>query len=362
MATLWEQFRSAQLRAQQLSGQIGVEKAKRAQLERQIAAYTTQIGQAEARRTAEVAQLATTDARLAQLEAGIRVTSDQAEAMKRQVSARTVEVYKQGPVSYLGLLLSANSFRDFLSRLAFVGKVVGTDRAKVTSLDQLTSQLAQEQAEARQRRAEIAVQKAAVEAESARIRGLRVNVTQTSQTLAAELTAQQALLKQVEQDKATYVQAMAVLAGESSAITSMLRGRQISEAFGFAGKKLPWPVSGAISSPFGPRINPIFFTPEFHTGIDIAVDYGTPILAVWSGQVLFAGPMQGYGNVVIIDHGGALATLYAHMSSVAVRQGQTVGLSQRLGDVGCTGLCTGPHLHFETRIGGAPVQPLNLLP
>ena len=92
------------------------------------------------------------------------------------------------------------------------------------------------------------------------------------------------------------------------------------------------------------------------------MNYGVPVEAAAEGQVVSAGLMEGYGNVVIIDHGGALATLYAHLSSMSVRQGQTVSKGQRIGAIGCTGLCTGPHLHFETRIGGVPVQPLNLLP
>jgi len=170
------------------------------------------------------------------------------------------------------------------------------------------------------------------------------------------------LLSDVEAEKATYLQAMAKLAGESSSITTMLRARQISQSFAWVNKKVPWPVTGPISSPFGPRINPIFGTPEFHTGLDIAVNYGVPVRAAEAGQVVSASLMEGYGNVVIIDHGGALATLYAHLSSMSVRQGQTVSKGQKIGAIGCTGLCTGPHLHFETRVGGVPVQPLNLLP
>jgi len=309
-----------------------------------------------------VGQLGVTDAELASLEAGIAVTTGKANDTKSQVEARTVTIYKEGPASYLAMLLSAGSFRDFLSRLAFVGQVVGSDRAKLTSLDRLNADLAQEKAQAAQRRAEIAAQKAAVEAEGARITGLRRGVSDASQALAGEVANQQVLLAQVEADKAAYLAAMATLAGESSSITTLLRARQVDQAYGWTGKRVPWPVVGPISSPFGPRINPIFNTPEFHTGLDIAVGYGTPILATEAGQVIFAGVMQGYGNVLIVDHGGALATLYAHMASVSVRQGQRVARGQQIGLVGCTGLCTGPHLHFETRVGGTPVQPLSLLP
>jgi len=376
MAQLWDQFRTAQLKASQLSGkvkqlnaQIAAETARRAQLQGQIAAYTNQIRQAEARRASDVAQLNLTDQQLGALEAGIGDTTGKAADMKSQVQARTIDMYKQGPSTYLGMLLSAHSFRDFLSRLHFIGGVVGTDRSKLTALDELNTQLGQQKGQAQQSRREIAAAKAAVEAETAKIGALRVGVTQASQTLAAAVADDQAavaeeqgFLRDVEAEKATYLAAMARLAGESSSITGMLRARQINQSFAWASRKVLWAVTGPISSPFGPRINPIFGTPEFHTGLDIAVDYGIPVKAAEAGQVVSSGLMAGYGNVVIIDHGGALATLYAHMSSLSVRQGQTVTRGQTVGAIGCTGLCTGPHLHFETRIGGVPVQPLNLLP
>src|SRR6266851_238524 len=376
MAALWDQFRTAQLKATQLSAQaaqlksqIAAETAKRAQLQSQIAAYNTQIKEAEARRAADAEQLSATDQQLVGLESSIGDTTSKAADLKSQVQARTINMYKQGPASYLGMLLSAHSFRDFLSRLHFVGNVVGTDRSKLTALNQLNTQLGQQKGEATLRRADIAASKAAVEADTVKITGLRANVTQASQALAAAVAEDQMavaevqrLLKEVEAQKATYVQAMATLAGESSSITTMLRARQISQSFAWGGRKVLWPVTGPISSPFGPRTNPIFDTPEFHTGIDVAVDYGLPVKAAEAGQVVSAGLMEGYGNVVIIDHGGALATLYAHMSSLSVRQGQAVTRGQQIGAIGCTGLCTGPHLHFETRIGGTPVQPLNMLP
>jgi murein DD-endopeptidase MepM/ murein hydrolase activator NlpD len=362
MSQLWDQFRTAQLKATQLRGQIGAETAKRTQLQGQIAAYTTQIAQAETRRAADVAQLNLTDQSLLSLEASIADTTGKATDMKSQVQARTIDMYKKGPSTYLGLLLSAHSFRDFLARVTFIDGVLGADRSKLGALDELNARLGQQRGEARQRRADIAAAKSAVDAETARITSLRAGVTQASQSLAAAVADDQALLGDVETEKATYLQAMAKLAGESSSITTMLRARQINQSFAWANKKIPWPVTGPISSPFGPRVNPIFGTPEFHTGLDIAVNYGVPVAAAEAGQVVSASLMEGYGNVVIIDHGGALSTLYAHLSSMSVRQGQTVTKGQKIGAIGCTGLCTGPHLHFETRVGGVPVQPLNLLP
>ena len=95
-----------------------------------------------------------------------------------------------------------------------------------------------------------------------------------------------------------------------------------------------------------------------HSGIDISAPYGQAVVAAESGTVVFAGSRGGYGLTVIIDHGGALATLYAHLSSVGVGTGSTVSRGQRIGSVGCSGYCTGPHLHFETRVNGEPVDPM----
>ena len=100
---------------------------------------------------------------------------------------------------------------------------------------------------------------------------------------------------------------------------------------------------------------------RIHTGIDIGVSYGTPIHAAASGQVIYAGWMEGYGNLVFIDHGRGISTGYAHQSSIAVSNGQSVTQGQVIGYVGCTGHCFGPHLHFEVRVNGTPVDPLGYL-
>jgi murein DD-endopeptidase MepM/ murein hydrolase activator NlpD len=119
-------------------------------------------------------------------------------------------------------------------------------------------------------------------------------------------------------------------------------------------------VSGPISSPFGPRCLPNGDC-SFHPGVDIAVGPGTPIKAAASGTVIYAGWMEGYGNFVVIDHGNHLATAYAHQSTIAVANGVSVAQGQVIGYSGCTGYCFGPHLHFEVRVNGSPVDPLRYL-
>ncbi len=123
------------------------------------------------------------------------------------------------------------------------------------------------------------------------------------------------------------------------------------------------PLTGPIevTSPFGPRIDPFLGRPALHTGIDLREDYGAPVRATAAGIVAFAGSDGGYGNMVEIDHGNGLRTRYAHLSSVSVRQGQKVEIGSVLGHIGETGRATGPHLHYETRIDGEPVDPVRFL-
>ncbi len=116
-----------------------------------------------------------------------------------------------------------------------------------------------------------------------------------------------------------------------------------------------------VTSRFGFRTHPIFGTRRLHAGTDFRGATGTPVLAAAGGTVVYAGPRGGYGNAVIIDHGGALATLYAHQSRLSVATGDRVETGQAVGAVGSTGFSTGPHLHFEVRVNGTPVDPLNYL-
>jgi murein DD-endopeptidase MepM/ murein hydrolase activator NlpD len=120
---------------------------------------------------------------------------------------------------------------------------------------------------------------------------------------------------------------------------------------------LSWPVTGQITSPFGWRRSPFGGSPEFHQGLDIAANMGTTITAPASGTVISAGWYGGYGNYVLIDHGGSMATGYGHLSQIFVSVGQQVQKGQAIGAVGSTGASTGPHLHFEVRINGKPVDP-----
>ncbi len=166
---------------------------------------------------------------------------------------------------------------------------------------------------------------------------------------------------QIESKKTVLKHAIVENARESNQIETLLQAASVRYAGRNRGGQLLWPAIGPITSPFGWRIHPIFGTREFHPGVDIGAPYGSTVIAADAGVIEFAGVMTGYGNVVVIDHGGGLATLYGHLSAYAVAVGQNVGRGAPIANVGCTGYCTGPHLHFEVRINGVPVDPMPYL-
>lgn len=123
-----------------------------------------------------------------------------------------------------------------------------------------------------------------------------------------------------------------------------------------------WPVRGSVSSPFGPRIHPIYGVPSFHTGIDLAVPEGTPVRAARAGTITYSGWENGFGLLVVIYHGDGYESYYGHLSKLLVSAGQSVSAGEIVALSGTTGLSTGPHLHFEVRYYGSPVDPRPLLP
>ena len=162
-------------------------------------------------------------------------------------------------------------------------------------------------------------------------------------------------LASIQQSKEEYLNEVAGLQASYGAVSAQIQASGSSSYDSTPSSSgLIWPVNGPVVSPFGMRWG------RLHAGIDIGVGYGTPIHAAASGTVIFAGWMGGYGNFVIVDHGGGLSTGYAHQSSIAVGGG-SVSQGQVIGYVGCTGHCFGPHLHFEVRINGSPVDPLGYL-
>lgn len=171
----------------------------------------------------------------------------------------------------------------------------------------------------------------------------------------AELINQRALLQTVETEIAHFEEELDALEAEQERLKELLAQAQSNS--GLAPAELYPPLDGPVVSGFGPRLHPILGYTRMHTGLDIDGPRGADIVAAASGTVIHAGSYGGYGNTVIIDHGGGMATLYAHQSSIIVSKGDNVLIADVVGYVGSTGLSTGPHLHFEVRLSGNPVDP-----
>jgi len=173
------------------------------------------------------------------------------------------------------------------------------------------------------------------------------------------MNRKRSVLGQLRNERDDLQEELAAMERESSNIESQIRAYMATSG----GKVTPHvggfllPVNGRFSSPYGYRVHPISHSRKLHTGQDIAAPSGTPIKAAGSGVVISAGWRNGYGNTVIIDHGGGKSTLYGHCSRLFVSSGQRVSMGQHIAAVGSTGYSTGPHLHFEVRINGSPVNP-----
>lgn len=168
-------------------------------------------------------------------------------------------------------------------------------------------------------------------------------------------------LAQVQARIAELSGAAPAAAGVPGAFSALLTSAVAPQSSGTAASGMQWPVAGRITSAFGERKNPMGAGEDFHPGLDIAANAGTPIAAAAAGRVVSAGPDGGYGNLIVVDNGNGITTRYGHCSQIFARVGESVEPGQTIGAVGSTGHSTGPHLHFEVRVGDKPVDPAQFL-
>ena len=357
---LKEKIRVADEQATSLIRQIEQSDARRSQLEAESRQLASRLKDAERRLAQTESDLGTALVDLYSVEESLTAALERADQLRQQNSSRSRQIYEAGGIGmYAALLVGAQSYRDFITRTGFVSKVLSEDKDRLEGIKTLTTQLKDHRSEVLQRKADITVRKTDIESERANIADIQQQVWSNKRAVDAEIANRQRLLAKVKTDKATYLKQVAQLEAESRSIAALLRTRQRGQVFqAGAGSNLAWPTTGPMTSPFGWRIHPIFGDRRMHTGIDISAPSGQAVVAAEKGTVVWASTKGGYGLTVIIDHGNTLATLYAHLSATSVSVGQTVGRASRVGSVGCSGYCTGPHLHFETRINGEPVDPM----
>jgi murein DD-endopeptidase MepM/ murein hydrolase activator NlpD len=281
------------------------------------------------------------------------------QAMNQTVAAMYTRGTSEEQALYVALVEDASTPQDLFSAQRYVAGTIKADRrdldhflALKDDADQLKRQVDAQAEDIRAIRDEEA-------AERDRLEGLKSEALANRAAAKSEEDRQQELLKEVQAKKSDFQSELNALQVESGAVGEFLR--QIQAGQKLAPRKrhtFKAPVNGPISSGFGERVHPILGDVRMHTGVDFAVGTGYPIKAAGPGIVVWAGPRGGYGNAVIIDHRNGLATLYGHQSKVNVAVGDKVSTGQVIGFVGQTGLATGPHLHFEVRELGAPVDPM----
>ena len=324
--------------------QVNQQNAAKADAETVIGSVSEQLRQIEEQLRQATAELGTIKEQRVAVENDITLNERQlAEAQKRLEGRESVfykrvrDIYINGRLSYLDVVIGSKDFSDFANRLEVLKRIIDSD---IT----LINEIKKERAEIEQKKAErnVVLQKAQND---------RATAMQAIEELNASSAQVSAMLKERQAARAAAAAAAAQSSGGQGASDNWVEGTG----------QLGWPVSGEITSPYGYRVHPIWGTTIYHSGIDIGVDEGTPVHAADGGVVVWSGWMGGYGYAVVIDHGNGLSTLYGHNSELAVDEGQSVAKGQVISYAGSTGNSTGPHVHFEVRANGDPVDPMGYL-
>ena len=341
-----------------LSDQIATLDGTLAAINDELARLGDQIGAVEQK-------LTTTRDKLEILQEQLRLKRLELQAAEQQLAleqdnfeTRVVIAYKTDDLTYIDVVLASTSFEDLVSRMNVVSDLIGGNNELVGGLETTRDTVAHEKQTIAEKESGVHQAVNDLQSQSDQLAALRA--AQAAQKAASFAMRKQknSRLSAVENDLALLEQQENQLLAESNALSGVITG---SSGNGVGTGDMMWPVSGPIVSPYGYRIHPILGYRKLHTGIDFGVGYGTPIHASDSGAVIYSTSMGGYGNVIIVDHGRGISTLYAHQSSLAVVTGSMVTRGQVIGYVGSTGFSTGPHLHFEVRINGSPVDPMGYL-
>jgi murein DD-endopeptidase MepM/ murein hydrolase activator NlpD len=339
------EYRQTQSELERVREQLEVDEARAGNLREEIDALERNIGQLQAVLGHLNAQITDVRAKVRAAKAEIAEIEGRIDALEDKATAQAIALYKSGDSDVLDALLESKSLAELDARAQMLGiaakentgALIEYGRLKVQVREKASRLLAMEQeletaiddrsavlAELSSRKEELDGKYAKISGEITNLKHREGNLEAAAERLRSEILASQAAAS--------------------------------AKALGTSSQGFIWPLNGPINSGYGPRWG------RMHTGIDIDGYTGQPIVASKSGRVLLAASYSGYGNAVIIDHGGGIATLYGHLSAFDVSSGQSVSQGQVVGKVGCTGSCTGDHLHFEVRVNGSPVDPMGYLP
>ena len=345
---LTNEIRAASERIEALDGDIGSLQGLIDQLEVELAAMRARLDELrslEAEQTKDLEHLKR-QLRLAQLE----------------LERRLVELYQNGEADSFEIILQVRNLGDLLDQLEYFDSIGRQDQQITEEISGLKDDMRVARQLTRRTKKKVAAATAVVEQKTAEKKAAQAALIAQQQALDAARANKQSVLAGVKEDRSHAEEDLDELQAASAALAERLRssggggggGGGGSTGDGSSSSGFIWPVSGVVTSGFGWRWG------RMHEGIDISAPAGTTIRAVAAGTVIYAGWMGGYGNLTIVDHGNGLATAYAHQSAIYVGGG-SVSQGTALGAVGCTGSCTGNHLHFEVRVNGSAVDPMGYL-
>ena len=355
-AAIAQQKAAIQTQIASAQGKVTDAEAQKTELDKQ-----NQLAQQEIDNINE--QIALYEQMIEQKAAELKAAQAKEDAQKAALEKRMRAMEETPSLTYVQILFEANDFSDLLSKINDISAIMTSDKelednyaAARQQVETVKNEYEQTQNDQKQTKVELDAKKADLEQQisdaTQLISSLESNIEAYKQQYDAEEQQEASIRNQIA------AQVAALEAQQKAAAEAAKKnGTTVTITNGTGQFTWPVPASHTISSPFGYRIHPIFGTKKFHSGIDISASSGTPIVAADSGTVVTAVYSSSYGNYVAISHGNGSSTLYAHMSKLAVSSGQSVTKGQVIGYVGSTGWSTGPHCHFEIRVGGQLVDP-----
>ncbi len=341
----------------------------------EISALESRVADASARLAELESELAEHRARLAELTALYREQTRRLEILKREharaerrLEERLVELYETGEINEIEILLQVETMSALMEQVDYFNEIGRQDKEIAATLERLKGEMRRMRERTAATKAKVAEATAILADKTAEQRAVQAQLVAERDALAAARSEKSALLTGVREHRHEAEEDLAALEAASAQLAATIQAAQAAAASAppsspggssSGGDTTPsasglvWPVSGVVTSGFGYRWG------RLHAGIVISAPAGTPVRAAAAGTIIYSGWMGGYGNLVVIDHGGGLATAYAHLSAISA--GGSVSQGQTIGAVGCTGSCTGNHLHFEVRVNGQAVDPFGYL-
>ncbi len=284
---------------------------------------------------------------IVETEENLEIATEEFEKQKKQLEERLVASYKSGETTYLDVLLQSSSLSEFISNYYMISELVSADEKMLERISEQKEQLEFAKLELKRQKKELNTTVEESENKAVSLENMRV----ISNSYIAQLSA----------EEAEYTNSIVEMQTEIKKVEAeILTAARMNIGYDYVGGEMAWPVPGytLITSPYGMRTHPITGVYKLHTGTDISAPMGTDFIAANDGVVAKAEYNYAYGNMVMINHGGGVSTLYAHGSQILVEVGQSVTRGEPVLKVGSTGYSTGPHAHFEVRINGQYTDPM----